>query len=164
VRRAATALALVLALAGPAAAAACPRTSVTDVEDEVMCPVCGTSLGTSGDAPLAAQERRLIGRLVAQCRTKDQIKDALVAEYGEEVLAVPKAEGFGLATYLVPGLAFLAALAGVVLAALRWRRSRPAREAAAAGAGAAPGAGPPAAALPAADAARLQADLDRYDL
>jgi cytochrome c-type biogenesis protein CcmH len=158
VRRRAAALAAVLALgAAPATAAACPKTTSAAVEAEVMCPVCGTSLATSGDAPLAVQERRLIARLIEQCRSKQQIKDALVAEYGEEVLAVPKQEGFGLATYLVPALGFAAALAGVVMAALRWRRRRPR---------AAPGAAP--ASVPAGpdpgDAKRLEADLERYDL
>jgi cytochrome c-type biogenesis protein CcmH/NrfF len=153
-RRAAT-LAAVLALAVPSAgAAACPRTTVADVEDEVMCPVCGTSLATSGDAPLAVQERRLIGRLVEQCRTKEEIKDALVAEYGEQVLAVPKQEGFGVTTYVVPALAFAAGLAGVVLAVLRWRRRRPS----------APAPAPGAPGPDARDVKRLEADLERYDL
>ena len=153
-RRAAALLAaLALALAGPAAAAACPRTTVADVEDEVMCPVCGTSLATSGEAPLAVQQRRLIARLVDQCKTKAEIKDALVAEYGEEVLAVPKQEGFGLATYLVPALGFAAAATGVGLALARWRRRRPRVPA---------GAG--AAVPPSGEAERLEADLRRYDL
>ena len=155
-RRAAAALAAVLALAAPAAATACPRTSLTDVEDEVMCPVCGTALNTAGDAPLAQQQRRLIGQMVSRCRTKSQIKDALVAQYGEDVLAVPKQRGFGLTTYLVPALAFGAAATAVVVAALRWRRRRPGggpAAAAAAGAGPDPG-----------DAARLDADMRRYDL
>ena len=153
-RRAAAALAAVLVLAAPAAAAACPRTSVTDLEDEVMCPVCGTALNIAGDAPLAQQERKLIGQLVAQCKTKAQIKDALVAQYGENVLAEPRQKGFGLTTYLVPGLAFAAGAAAVVVAALRWRRRRPAaRPPAPAAAGPDPN-----------DSARLEADLRRYDL
>jgi cytochrome c-type biogenesis protein CcmH len=157
VRRRSAALAAALALsAAPAtAAAACPKTTSAAVEAEVMCPVCGTSLATSGDAPLAVQERRLIARLIEQCKSKQQIKDALAAEYGEEVLAVPKQEGFGLTTYLVPGLAFAAALAGVVMAALRWRRRRPR---------AAPGAAPAPAGPDPGDAKRLEADLERYDL
>ncbi|HEX8068022.1 MAG TPA: cytochrome c-type biogenesis protein CcmH [Thermoleophilaceae bacterium] len=151
--RTAAAIALAsLVLAAPAVA--CPRTTVADVEDEVMCPVCGTSLATSGDAPLAVQERRLVSQLVARCRTKSQIKDALAAEYGDAVLAVPKQEGFGLTTYLVPALALLLAAAAVVGTALRWRRRRPQEAAATAG----PKKPDPA------DAARLEADLRSYDL
>ncbi|HEX8645834.1 MAG TPA: cytochrome c-type biogenesis protein CcmH [Thermoleophilaceae bacterium] len=163
-RRAAALLAALLALAGPASALAqCPRTSVADLEDEIMCPVCGTSLATAGDAPLAVQQRRLIDRLVQQCRSKDQIKTALVAQYGEAVLAEPEKKGFGLTTYLVPGIAFLAGAAAVGFAWLRWRRARgePAPAGEAAGAAAAAGAG--AGAAPG-DTARLDEDMRRYDL
>jgi cytochrome c-type biogenesis protein CcmH len=152
VRRLVAALAAAALLAVPAAAAACPQTSVADLEDEVMCPICGRSLGTSGDEPLAVQQRRLIDRLARQCKSKDEIKDVLVAQYGESVLAEPEKKGFGLTTYVVPGLAFAAGLAAVVLAATRWRRRRPR---------AAPAAGP---GVESADAARLEADMRRYEL
>jgi cytochrome c-type biogenesis protein CcmH len=169
VRKAAALLAAILALAGPAGAAAqCPKTSIADIEDEVMCPVCGTSLATSGDAPLAVQQRRLIDRLVQQCRSKEEIKDVLVAQYGESVLAEPEQEGFGLATYLVPGLAFLGGAAAVGVAWVRWRRSR---AGGIASGGAAADGGPPdpapaaTAGRPAsAEAARLEDDMARYDL
>ena len=40
------------------AALACPETSIGDLEDEVMCPVCGTSLGLADrGAPGAARAR-----------------------------------------------------------------------------------------------------------
>jgi cytochrome c-type biogenesis protein CcmH len=150
------ALALIAVSLGAAAPAiACPETTVADLEDEIMCPVCGTSLATAGDAPLAVQQRRLIDRLVKQCRTKDEIKDALVAQYGESVLADPKKDGFGLATYLVPAAALAAGLAAVIVAALRWRRRRPPSTPALAAAG------PPR--DPAEDD-RLDADMRSYDL
>ena len=154
-RRIAAALAVILTLAGPASAVACPKTSVADLEDEIMCPVCGTSLATAGEAPLAVQQRRLIGGLVNQCRSKDQIKTALVAQYGDAVLAEPRSKGFGLTTYLVPGLAFLAGAVAVVIAALRWRRGRPVRPLGAAAGGPNP---------PGSDTERLAEDMRRYDL
>jgi cytochrome c-type biogenesis protein CcmH/NrfF len=146
------ALALLLALALPgSAAAACQQTTVADLEDEVMCPVCGTSLATAGDAPLAVQQRRLIDGLVKQCKSKDEIKDALVAQYGESVLAEPDDEGTRIATYLVPALAFLAGLVAIVVATRRWRGRRR-RDAAT------DGAAPPL------DTSRLDEDMARYDL
>ena len=60
VRRAAAALAATLALlaVAPAALAAdCPKTTLGDVEDEVMCPVCGTPLELATEAPQAQRER-----------------------------------------------------------------------------------------------------------
>ena len=66
---------------------ACPQTSLGDLEDEVMCPVCGTSLGLASESPQAQRERAFIQGLIDDCRSKDEIKDALVAEFGDEVLA-----------------------------------------------------------------------------
>ena len=104
-RRAALSLAVTFVVAFPAAATAadCPRTTVGDVENEVMCPVCGTPLELATEAPQAVRQRALIERLVADCASKQQIKDRLVAEFGDEVLALPGDDGFDLAAYLVPG-------------------------------------------------------------
>ena len=148
--------ALVIAILGlfllPAGAlAACPKTTLGDVEDEVMCPVCGVPLELATDSPQADDERALIQRLVAQCTSKQQVKQALVAEFGDRVLATPDDDGFDLAAWLVPALAILAAGGGVGLAAWRWRRVRAARAAA-------------AAAQSAPASARLDADIERYDL
>jgi cytochrome c-type biogenesis protein CcmH/NrfF len=156
VRRLAVALALCLTVAAPTAAVACPRTSLGDVDDEVMCLECGVPLDVATDSLQAKQERTFIERQIAACRTKDQIKTALAAQYGDRVLAAPKAKGFGLTAYLVPAAAFLAAAALVTVAALRWRRRRP-RAAAVAAADGTPPPDPT-------DAARLEADLRRYEL
>ena len=51
-----------------------------------MCPICGTTLELS-DSPQAERERELIRGLIAEGLNKEEIKDALVAEYGEDVLA-----------------------------------------------------------------------------
>jgi cytochrome c-type biogenesis protein CcmH len=141
--------ALALLPAAASAQSAEPRASLPDIEDEVMCPVCGTTLELAESAPQAERERELIRRLIDQGLTKEQIKDELVAEYGEDVLAVPESEGFDIANWLVPaaGLAIALGALGFGAAALRRRR--------------APAEGRP---LSGADADRLDADLKRYDL
>jgi cytochrome c-type biogenesis protein CcmH len=150
--RALLAALLALALLGPApAGAAEPRASLPDVEDEVMCLECGTALNVS-NSEVADQERAYIRELIARGKSKAQVKDALVAEYGPRVLAEPRDRGFGLTAWLVPILAALAALVLVVLTARRWRRTRPAA--------AAPGADPR---LDPDDADRLDAELAAFD-
>jgi len=144
------AIALLLALAAPAYAAE-PRASLTDIEDEVMCLECGTALNVS-NSDVAAQQRDYIAELIAQGKTKQQVKDALVDEYGPRVLAVPGGDGFELTAWLVPVLAALAALAAVLFTARRWRGARPASEAA----GGDPGLDPE-------DARRLDAELAAFD-
>ena len=143
----AAAVALAAAMAPPAQAA---RASFLDVEDEVMCVVCGTPLDLS-DSPQADRERAYIRRLIAQGESKQQIKDALARQYGDEVLALPKNDGFNLAAYLVPLLGVLLAAGLLAFALTRWRRPRRA-----APAGAAPG-------ISSADSHRLDEDMARYD-
>ena len=118
------ALGLLLALLlAPAALAAEPRTTLPDVEDEVMCVECGTALNVS-TSPVADREREFIRRRIAEGKSKPEIKAALVEEYGARVLAVPQGGGFDVAAWLVPGLLCLLALLGVGVAALRWRGRR----------------------------------------
>jgi cytochrome c-type biogenesis protein CcmH/NrfF len=151
-------LALLLALLlAPAAPAAEPRTTLPDVEDEVMCVECGTALNVS-TSPVADQERAFIRRRIAEGRSKAEIKAALVEEYGPQVLAVPEGGGFDVAAWLVPGVLSLAALLGVGAAALHWRR-RPAAALAQGGAEG-PAGGPD---LDPDDARRLEADMAARD-
>ncbi|HEY1273470.1 MAG TPA: cytochrome c-type biogenesis protein CcmH [Thermoleophilaceae bacterium] len=103
--------ALVLLWAPAAAFADCPRTTVADLEDEVMCQVCGVPLGLAGDAPQAERERAFIARQVGRCLGKREIERSLVAQFGPSVLADPPHEGFALSAYLVPALAVLGAAA-----------------------------------------------------
>ena len=117
--------AVVLALgAATPALAAQPRASFNDIEDEVMCDVCGIPLNIA-ESPRAAQQREEIKGLIAQGRTKKQIKAILVSRYGPSILATPQDHGFSLAAYIVPIVAVLAALIALGLAIPRWRRRRP---------------------------------------
>lgn len=157
VRRAVVVLLALLAFGGglgaATAPAATPRTSVTDVEDEVMCVACGVPLDIA-ESPQATQERQFIRSLVAQGLTKQQVKDRLVAEYGDRVLATPKDSGFGLAAYIVPIAIVLIALAAGAFFVPKWRAKRSDQ-------GEAADDGP---ALTDADARRLEEDLARYEV
>jgi cytochrome c-type biogenesis protein CcmH len=111
---------LAFALIASPATAAAPRASLPDIEDEVMCLECGTALNVS-TSDVADQERDFIAGLIAEGKTKAEIKAALVNEYGPRVLAEPQDDGFQLTAWVVPVLAALAALALVILVAGRWR-------------------------------------------
>jgi cytochrome c-type biogenesis protein CcmH len=123
VTRVLTLFALLAALAMPAGAfaAAQARTSLPDVEDEVMCVSCKVPLYIA-ESPQADRERAFIERLVDQGLTKDQIKDQMVEQYGKNVLAMPDEGGVGIAAYVVPIAVVLALLAGVAVLVPRWRR------------------------------------------
>jgi cytochrome c-type biogenesis protein CcmH len=154
VRRAALLAAVAVALLAPAAVAQeCPRTSLGDIEDEVMCPICGTPLALASEAPQAQRQRVFIEEQIADCRSKDEIKRALVAQFGEGVLALPGDPSGDddledVLVYAVPAAGIAVALGGIAFALLRWRGRRDGRQ-------------DPVAA--GADS-RLDADMERYDL
>ena len=148
---------LLPALLAPAAPAASSDATLPDIEDEVMCPICGTQLGIA-ESPQAERERDFIRERIDEGLDKEQIKDALVAEYGSEVLATPDTSGFDLAAWVVPGLIVIVAGAALVVSLRRWRNR---------GDDAGPGSGsktPPAAGNDPGDEERLTADLGRYEL
>jgi cytochrome c-type biogenesis protein CcmH len=159
IRRALIVLGLALALLAPAGqlahAAPVQRTTLADVEDEVMCVLCGTALNIS-ESSQADRERAFIKRQIALGKTKDQVKQALVAQYGEAVLGTPSGGGFNAAAWLVPAAIVLALLAALALIVPRWRRRSRASSLDAPALAATP-------TLSAADARRLEEDIARYE-
>jgi cytochrome c-type biogenesis protein CcmH len=145
-------LAVAFGLVAPATGAT-PQASLPDIEDEVMCPICGTLLQLA-ESPQAQRERAFVRRQIAAGKDKAEVKEALLAEYGRDVLALPRGSGFDLSAYLVPAIGFLVAVVALAFGVARWRRS-----------GRDSGSGPPAVIGPSGgEAERLDADLARYDL
>ena len=119
-RVAAVALAA-LALLAPGGAAAAP--SPADLESELVCPTCKTTLDMS-DAPVARRMKAYIRERIAAGASEQQIKDELVDQFGPAVLAEPSKSGFDLLAWLLPLAALLAGAAVVALLVWRWTRSR----------------------------------------
>ncbi len=114
------AAALVLA---PAAAASERHPTLNELENEVMCPVCGTTLSQS-DSPAAHQIERDISARIAKGWTKSEIKNSLVRDYGEQILASPPKHGFNLLAWVLPLVGIGAAALILGVAAWGWTRGR----------------------------------------
>jgi len=150
VRRLALVVALTAVLAPASATAVTERTTMAKVLPYFMCVTCNIPLANA-QSPQAEKERGYIQQLIDAGDTFVQIKKALIAQYGEHVLALPQARGFDIAVYAVP-IAVVAALAALLVILLpRWRRRGP------------PGAGGADPVLASEDAVRLEAELARYD-
>jgi cytochrome c-type biogenesis protein CcmH len=122
--RALAVVAAALVLAGPAAAACThPKTSLTYLEGQVMCPTCHTTLDQS-DAPAAQRIKQRIQVLIAQCKTEAQIKDDLVANFGAGILAAPPKKGFDLLAWWLPIGGILLGAVLLALGVWRWSRTR----------------------------------------
>jgi cytochrome c-type biogenesis protein CcmH len=109
-----------LALAAPAAASE-ERPTASELESELVCPVCETTLDTS-NAPVALRMKAFIRERIAAGDTKSEIKAQLVDQFGPTVLAVPPRKGFDWIAWLLP-LAVLA-VGAVLVGVLAWRWSR----------------------------------------
>ena len=121
-RRLAIAFACALLLA-PAALASERHPTLNELENEVMCPVCGTTLAQSDSAAAKQIEREIQIRIRAGW-TQTQIKNLLVQQYGESILASPPKHGFNLLAWVLPlaGIGAAALILGV--AAWGWTRGR----------------------------------------
>jgi cytochrome c-type biogenesis protein CcmH len=119
-------LALALAallLAAPAAASESHPTQ-GELESELMCPICaGETLAQSETAP-AQRIKAYIASRIADGATKSQIKDELVTQWGQRILAAPPRHGFNLLAWVLPlvGLVGGAGILGIL--AWRWTRVR----------------------------------------
>jgi len=117
--------ALALALA-PAALGSERHPTQSELEAELVCPTCHTTLDES-DSPVARQMKAYIRERIAQGATKSQIVNELVGppnNMGEGVLGVPRKHGFDLLAWVLPlgGIGVGAAALGA--AAWYWSRVR----------------------------------------
>jgi cytochrome c-type biogenesis protein CcmH len=148
-RAAALAALVVLVVAAPAFASE-RHPSLAELEGEVMCPTCHTTLDESNSA-IAQQIKAFIRVRIAEGKTKSQIESELVDNFGPSILAAPPKHGWDLLAWALPlgGLG----VGAIVLALLAWRWTR-GRER--------PGGGPTAKLDPELER-RLDAELARFD-
>lgn len=148
IRRLAIVWLAALLLASPAQAA--PATwSVTDLESQLMCPVCHQLLNQSQSTE-ADLIRHQIQVRHDQGWSEQRVRDYLVAQYGQEILAAPPTHGFGLLAWVIPAAVLLVGGVVALFLARTWARGRG-------------GGSPPAAPDDALDA-RIDADLARERL
>ena len=142
----AIAVALLLAAASVAYADGPPNPA--DLEAEIVCPTCKTTLDQS-NSPIAARMKAFIRERIAAGDTAAEIKSQLVDQFGPAVLAEPPKRGFDLLAWLLPigGLAVGAVAVGAL--AWSWSRRRESDE-------------PPAALDPALER-RVDAELARFE-
>jgi cytochrome c-type biogenesis protein CcmH len=118
--RSLVAVLLALVVAAPAAGSE-RHPTLGELEGEVMCPTCKTTLDQS-TAPIADRIRQFISARISAGDTKSEIKQELVAQFGPAILAEPSKKGFNLVAWVLPFVAL--GLGAVVLAWLAWRWSR----------------------------------------
>ena len=115
-------LALMLALAvAPSALASEQHPTQAELEGELVCPTCHTTLDQS-NAPIALRMKQYVRTRIAAGDTKSEIKDQLVGQFGRGVLAAPEQKGLDLLAWVLPIAGLLAGAAVLTVLAWRWTR------------------------------------------
>jgi cytochrome c-type biogenesis protein CcmH len=113
---------LVLALAVvPSALASERHPTQAELEGELVCPTCSTTLDQS-NAPIALRMKQFVRRRIAAGDTKSEIKEQLVAQFGKGVLAAPERNGFDLLAWVLPIVGLLGGATVLTVLAWRWTR------------------------------------------
>ena len=80
---------------------------VNAIARELFCPVCENTPLDVCPTEACRQWRDLIRQMLAEGRSKEEIQQYFVENYGARVLAEPPREGFNWLVYVVPPAAFL---------------------------------------------------------
>lgn len=103
-----------------------PRTAeerVHDIAATIKCPTCRSQSVASSESAAARAIRAEIARRVADGEGADEIRAAVAATYGDEVLLTPSRSGVEGIVWVLPVIALVLGLAGVSAAFARWRRA-----------------------------------------
>ena len=122
-------IALALAAATPAFGSE-KHPTLLELEGEIMCPTCHTTLDQSNSLEARRIEAFISTRIRAGDR-KSEIKAKLVAQFGTAILAAPPRKGFDLIVWWLPIAGVLTGALLLGVGAWRWSRVRAATAAAA---------------------------------
>ena len=87
----------------------------------IRCPQCDGETVAESNAPIAKEIRAEIKIQVSQGKTNNEIRAFMANSYGQDVLLVPPARGFGSAIWIIPVAGLFLALGILGVAFWRWR-------------------------------------------
>ncbi len=76
--------------------------NVSDISDELMCPVCRGQTVAESNSALANDFREIIKKKLEVGESKQEIINYFTARYGNSVLASPPAKGISLFVWIAP--------------------------------------------------------------
>lgn len=94
---------------------------VHDLAEDFACPVCQGQSVAESDAPVARTIRATIVRMVDEGATDAEVRDLLVASFGEDIDYSPDGGGLTGLVWVLPVMVVAAAVVGLVLAVRRWQ-------------------------------------------
>ncbi len=112
-----------LVLAAPAGASE-RHPTLSELEGQLMCPICEGETLAQSDSPAAQRIKAYIQVRISQGATRSEIKRELVQQWGTRILAAPPRHGFDLLAWLLPILGVVGGAAVIGVLAWRWSRTR----------------------------------------
>jgi cytochrome c-type biogenesis protein CcmH len=91
-----------------------------DLAEQFACPVCEGQSVAQSDSATAKTIRSEIDKRIDQGQTDEQITDFLIGAYNESISLKPRATGVVGLVWITPVVAFVTALAGLVVVFRRW--------------------------------------------
>jgi cytochrome c-type biogenesis protein CcmH len=105
------------------------RVLQTEIQNGLAC-FCGCGMTIQGCLGMTCSESRAISKQVATMleggKTKAVVLQAMVAQYGERILAAPTKTGFNLTAWILPFVALVAGGFIVAKVIANWKRQSPA--------------------------------------
>lgn len=98
---------------------------VEAITNEVRCPTCQGLSAAESSAPAARAVRTFVEEQVEAGASNDEIKAALAARYGKDILLRPEAGGVSGLVWALPVVVLIAGAGGLAYAFDRWRRREP---------------------------------------
>lgn len=84
---------------------------IRDIENNLIAPCCWTQPISEHESAVSEEMRQKVQDMVASGMSRNAILDYFVAQYGERILATPRAEGFNRLVYILPWFALIAGAA-----------------------------------------------------
>jgi len=100
-----------------------PAARAHTLETELKCPECEGLAVADSNAPTSRAIRADVKKRIAEGQSDEEIRQAYVARYGEEILLQPKGSGISLLVWVLPVVVLVAGAFGIGLVLARNRRA-----------------------------------------
>ena len=78
-----------------------------EIDDQLIAPCCWTQPVSQHYSEVAEKIRKEVHEMVVAGKSRDEILDYYVSQYGERILASPRAKGFNALVYILPWFALI---------------------------------------------------------
>ncbi|TML10830.1 MAG: cytochrome c-type biogenesis protein CcmH [Actinobacteria bacterium] len=92
-----------------------------DLAEQFACPVCEGQSVAQSDSAAAKNIRAEIDKRIDQGQTNEQITAFLIGSFSESISLKPRASGVVGLVWITPVVAFVTAVAGLIVVFRRWR-------------------------------------------